>query len=197
MKPSQLIVLTIISISVFYTLVGNPKVVTEIYLITILPALLYGFIKKDPNIIHISIFLILINLSEYIIFGYEIISLEAIDINKVVHGILIYGIQMLISLTAVAIFIFRVQISRKISKSEKVDLTYFDGIFHWIFLYTSLVYLAAMIEYTLRNVFDLPSLILVYNNNETLIYLAWALTCGTLLSMVVHSIRSEIKVKVQ
>jgi hypothetical protein len=190
MKISQLILLTIISLAIFFTLVGNPMITSEIYLSVITLSLLFGAFKKDVNIVHISCLLLAFNLLEYIVFGYGLIDLSTFNKNPVIHGSIVFGTSLLLSIIAVLTFIFRVQISRVISKSDNIELTYFDGLFHWVFIYTSLIQLLALVEHLVRHVLGLRNITFVYHSYEALIYIAWALICGLILTMIIISIKS-------
>ncbi|CAM4106507.1 hypothetical protein [Pseudoalteromonas byunsanensis] len=184
MKFSQLIVLTIISMAIFYIMVGNPKITQEIYIVAIALTTCYGAIKKEPNVMHIALILLLINLLDYFVFAFGIIDLSSVGKNRILHGSLVYGIQLLISIFAIIILILRVQISRAISRSSKIELTYFDGLFHWVFIYLSLIYILALIENLAQHALGWDSMTLIYHNFESLVYIGWAVSCALLLTMV-------------
>ncbi|MCF6434537.1 hypothetical protein [Pseudoalteromonas sp. MMG022] len=185
MKFSQLMMLTIISLAISYIMIGNPKVTSEIYILVIALTALYGAIKKEPNILHISVLLLLINLVEYIIFAYEIININSFFDNEVLYGSLIFGIQLIISILSIFIFVLRVQISRAISHSSKIELTYFDGLFHWVFIYLSLIYVLAILENLARHLLGWHNITLIYHSFESLVYIGWAVSCALLLTMVI------------
>lgn len=187
MRFSQLIILTIISIATFYIMVGNPKITLEIYIATVALTACYGAIKKDPNVLHIALILLFVNLVDYVIFAFGIIDLSTTGKNRVLHGTLIYGVQLIISVTSVIILIFRVQLSRMLSHSKKIELTYFDGLFHWIFIYLSIIYMLAIIELCARHIFGLHSVTIIHYNFTSLVYIGWAMSCALLLTMIIST----------
>ncbi|OHU87430.1 hypothetical protein BET10_08285 [Pseudoalteromonas amylolytica] len=185
MKFSQLITLIIFALTIFYILVGNPKITSEIYVTTIALTALYGLIRKEPNVLHIALILMFINLVEYIIFAYGIIDLSTAGKNRILHGVLIFGTHLLITVTSVILLIFRVQISRVLSRSTKIELTYFDGLFHWTFIYLALVSLLGLVEHLARHVLGFHSITIIYYNFTSLVYIGWAVSCALLLTMVI------------
>lgn len=191
MKLSHLILIVIIAISAFYIQVRNPDIVTLLYLTFLGFGIVCGMVLKDVNITHISIFLFLVNLVDYVLFGMGIIDLSAHNNDYLVLGSLVFGIQFVVNLIAIAIFLFRVQISRAISKSKSIELTNFDGLFHWFFMFLAVICFLAFTENAIRNVFDLDSFEFIYDYYEILYYIPWALTCGTLLTMMICSVKDK------
>lgn len=176
-----------ISLVLLISLVLGPKVTAEIYMAIIAITAFYGAIKKDPNVLHIALILLFVNLVNYIIFAFGIIDLSTAGKNRVLHGSLIYGVQLIISVTSVIILIFRVQLSRILSHSKKIELTYFDGLFHWIFIYLSMIYILAIIELFARHTFGLHSITIIHYNFTSLVYIGWAMSCALLLTMIIST----------
>ncbi|OHU87032.1 MULTISPECIES: hypothetical protein [Pseudoalteromonas] len=191
MKVSNLIFITIIALAVFYIQVANPDYVTYLYLTVLTFGVVFGVLKKDPNITHISAILALVAISEYVIFSYNIISLGGELDDYLVVGSLVFGVQLAINLIAVFLLICRVQLSKLISKttSKNIELTAFDGIFHWFFIFAGIINLLALLENVLRNGFDFKYLTFIYDIYENLGYTIIALICGTLITMLVVSAR--------
>ena len=72
-------------------------------------------------------------------------------------------------------------------------MTHFDGVFHWIFIYTSSVYLLALLENIAWSYFEMKSWTFIYDNFEGFVYIAWAVSCGTLLTMMICSSKDNRK----
>ncbi|MCG7534278.1 hypothetical protein [Pseudoalteromonas sp. OOF1S-7] len=191
MKLSNLILLSIASLALFYIQLWDDRLVTPQYLIFLLVCACYGKFKKDINITHIAGFMFVATGISYVLFENGIINYVTPSGNPLLQGTIIYGTQLLLSLSTVFVLIFRVQISKLISKSSKVELTNFDGVFHWIYMYMSLLYILGMLENIAWSYFDMKSWTLIYDNFEGLIYIAWALCCGALLTMMILSGRED------
>ncbi|TMP45212.1 hypothetical protein CWB96_03730 [Pseudoalteromonas citrea] len=174
----------VISILLITIQLWAPVVVTPIYLTALAIAMIVGMYKNNINIIHISLFLLLLNIIEYIIFSTGLIELIKPETGQLIRGSIMFGVQLLISLLAVLLFVFRVQFSRVISKSNTVSLTLFDGFFHWIFIYTSFIYFIALLEHIAWFYFQSSYFTLVYDNFEGLIYIAWIVSCILLFNMM-------------
>ncbi|WP_234401225.1 helix-turn-helix domain-containing protein [Pseudoalteromonas sp. T1lg23B] len=162
-------------------------IVTPIYLSLLGMSALYGMYIKNINVSHIAGFILVLTTINLAIFETDLVNYVTPDENPLLQGVLIYGIQLLFSLTTALILIFRVQFSRLLSKSDQVELTHFDGIFHWLYLYSSSIYFLALAEEIAYTFFEMKSWTLIYDNFEGLIYIAWALCCGALLTMVICS----------
>ncbi|WP_046006074.1 hypothetical protein [Pseudoalteromonas rubra] len=191
MKLSNLILLTIFSMAVFYMQLWDDRLVTPLYLTVLGVCVVYGTYKKDINITHIAGIILVFTGIEYAIFEAGIVNYVNPSDNKLLQGTLIYGMQILFCLLITILLIFRVQVSRLISKSPKIELTYFDGIFHWIFMYMSVINLLGLIENIAWSYFDWKSWTLIYDNFEGLIYIAWAVCCGAVLTMMICSAKSN------
>ncbi|CAM4049206.1 hypothetical protein [Pseudoalteromonas byunsanensis] len=187
MKVSNLILLSIASLLFFYIQLWDQKLVTPIYLSLLGMSTLYGMYIRDINVSHIAGFILVLTTINLAIFETDLVNYVTPSDNEIQQGLIIYGIQLLFSLTTALILIFRVQFSRLLSKSDQVELTHFDGIFHWLYLYSSSIYFLALAEEIAYTFFELKSLTLIYDNFEGLIYIAWALCCGALLTMVICS----------
>ncbi|MBQ4846580.1 hypothetical protein [Pseudoalteromonas sp. MMG005] len=191
MKVSDLILLSIGSMLFFYIQLWEHQIVTPLYLLLLGVCAAYGVYRKDINMTHIAIFILVLNTIPHIIFEIGIIDYVTPYQDQLIRGMLIYGIQLLFSLITVITLIFRVQISRVLSKSKHIALTRFDGIFHWLYMYTFTIYLLALLENIAWAYFEMKSWTLIYDNFEGLIYVAWALCCGTLLAMMITSTKSN------
>lgn len=183
MTKSRLILGLIISLSIFYIIIENAHVSTYIYLSIIASNLAFSVFTKNKNSAHICIFLLIINTVGYLLFGLGAINSLLIEGSKIANGLIIYGIQLSLNIAMFFAFIFRVQISRLISDSNDIYLNDFDGLFHWLFLYFSLISLLALIEFILRCVFDQYFLKVIYDNYENLVYIGWSVTNGLLFTM--------------
>ncbi|AOT07842.1 hypothetical protein S4054249_08300 [Pseudoalteromonas luteoviolacea] len=190
MKTSFLIVLSVVAILAFFIQLKTPFVVTPLYILLLCFALFAGQVLKDINIFHTSLFLLTINSLNYIIFISGLIDLTAIDNDYLSQGTYVFGVQLIVNFVAFCVFIFRVQLSRLISSSNNIKLTYFDALYHWYFLFLMLVCFLALIENYLRIALDFTSTF-VYDTFELLHYLPWSLTCGTLLAMIIYSIKEK------
>ncbi|MBQ4850716.1 hypothetical protein [Pseudoalteromonas sp. MMG012] len=147
--------------------------------------------RKDINVTHIAGFIFILTAVNYPIFDSGLINYVTPSDNKLLQGTIIYGTQLILSIITVFVLIFRVQLSRLISKSNNIALTHFDGIFHWLYIYASLIYLLALLENIAWSHFELKSWTLIYDNFEGLIYIGWALCCGALLAMMISSTGSN------
>ncbi|TMP22879.1 hypothetical protein CWB99_23770 [Pseudoalteromonas rubra] len=189
MKLSHLILVIIAAIAFFYIQLWEHVVVTPLYLVLLSACTIYGVYKQDVNVAHISGYILVLTAIDHTIFATGLINNVTPEKNKLLQGTIIYGTHFLLSLAMVIVLIFRVQITRLFSNSSKVKLTHFDGIFHWIFIYNSAVYLFALLENIAWSYFEMKSWTLIYDNFEGLIYIAWALCCGALLTMMILSAR--------
>ncbi|MCO7189025.1 MULTISPECIES: hypothetical protein [unclassified Pseudoalteromonas] len=189
MKLSNLILLSIACLAFFYIHLWDDRLVTPQYLIFLFVCACYGKYKKDSNITHISGYIFIVTGVSFVVFENGMINYVTPSESPLLQGTIIYGTQLILSLATVFVLIFRVQLSKLISKSPQIELTNFDGIFHWIYIYMSLVYFLGMIENIAWSYFELKSWTLIYDNFEGLIYIAWALCCGALLTMMILSAR--------
>ncbi|NSY34329.1 hypothetical protein DS891_12225 [Pseudoalteromonas sp. JC28] len=191
MKLSNLVLLSTATIAFFYIQLWDPRIVMPLYLSLLVVSTVYGFYAKNINVLHISSFILICTGISYVIFEGGIISYVLPDENKLLQGTVVYGTQLLLSVIAFIVMIFRVQLSRFISKSNDIELTYFDGLFHWIYMYTSLIYLLGLVENIAWSYFNLKSWTFIYDNFEGLIYIAWAICCGAVLTMMICSAKSN------
>ncbi|MBR8845213.1 MULTISPECIES: hypothetical protein [Pseudoalteromonas] len=191
MKLSNLVLLSTATIAFFYIQLWDPRIVMPLYLSLLVVSTVYGFYAKNINVLHISSFILICTGISYVIFEGGIISYVLPDENKLLQGTVVYGTQLLLSVIAFIVMIFRVQLSRLISKSNDIELTYFDGLFHWIYMYTSLIYLLGLVENIAWSYFNLKSWTFIYDNFEGLIYIAWAICCGAVLTMMICSAKSN------
>ncbi|PAY01842.1 hypothetical protein KIJ96_14145 [Pseudoalteromonas piscicida] len=191
MKLSNLVLLSIASISFFYIQLWDESLVMPLHLLLLSVCTLYGMYRRDINITHIAGFILVLTASSHAVFELGLINYTIPDENKLLQGTIIYGVQLLFSITTALILIFRVQISRLISKSKQIELTYFDGLYHWIYMYTSLIYLLGLVENIAWSYFNLKSWTFIYDNFEGLIYIAWAICCGAVLTMMICSAKSN------
>ncbi|AOT10048.1 hypothetical protein [Pseudoalteromonas luteoviolacea] len=191
MKLAHLIFATVIALTAFYIQIDNPSKVIHLYISTLAFCFTFGIYKNEPNIYHISIILFLIAISEHLIFSYGLVNLGKNNDNYLVVGTVVFGIQLLINLFAIILFIFRVQISRLFSSSSKIILTDFDGLFHWVFIAASFMNILALIENALRNGLGWLSLTFFYDIYPTFGYALIAVTCGLLLTMVIIQLKNK------
>lgn len=195
MKISNLILLSIFSILLFYIQLWDHRVVTPIYILLLGTCAGYGIYKKNINMKHIALFLLVIHIIDFGIFEAGFIDYITPYENQLERGTLIFGTQLIISIATVFILIVRVQLSRFFSKSKSIALTHFDGIFHWLYIYLSAIYLLALLENIAWSYFDMKSWTFIYDNFEGLVYVAWALSCGALITMMITSTESNDHIK--
>ncbi|KNC68300.1 hypothetical protein [Pseudoalteromonas ardens] len=191
MKLSNLILLSIVSVAFFYIQLWDPLLVTPMYVALLGLSLVFGVVTRDINMTHISSFILVLTGSSYIAFSEGFINYITPSENKLLQGTIIYGVQLIVSLSIALLLIFRVQVSRMISKSKQIELTHFDGVFHWIYLYLVLVNLLALLENIAWSYFEMKSWTIIYDNFEGLVYIAYALCSGTLLTMMILSARQN------
>ncbi|KAF7772361.1 hypothetical protein PCIT_a2423 [Pseudoalteromonas citrea] len=137
---------------------------------------------------HISGFIFALTAINFTIFSTGIIDIVALQENQLLRGTIILGIQLIFSVITMIILIFRVQLSRKLSSSNNIKLTPFDGIFYWLYIFTSIIYALGLLENVAWSYFKIASMDLIYSNIAGLIYISWALCCYMFLTMVVLSI---------
>jgi transcriptional regulator with XRE-family HTH domain len=179
--------LDFVTVAFIFSQLWSPEIITQLYLFLLAVCTTYAAYTKNINMMHINGFILFIYIINYFIFQVGLINYITPEANKLLQGTIIYGAHLLFSLALVLILIFRVQLSRLLSQSKSIELTHFDGIFHWIFLYTSTIYLLALLENVAWSYFEIKSWTLIYDNFEGLVYIAWALSCGALLTMVICS----------
>ncbi|WP_234401224.1 helix-turn-helix domain-containing protein [Pseudoalteromonas sp. T1lg23B] len=184
-------ILDFVTIGFVLSQLWSPMIITPIYLVLIGICIIYGVYTKNINMAHIAGIIFALTGAGYVIFESGLINKTTPDENQVLQSILIFGTQLLLSLTTTFLLIFRVQLSRRLSKADSIKLTPFDGVFHWIFIYLVVVNLAALLEDMAYLLLDLKSWTLIYDNFEGLIYFAWVLCCSALLSMMICSTKSK------
>ncbi|CAH9055926.1 hypothetical protein PSECIP111854_01683 [Pseudoalteromonas sp. CIP111854] len=183
--------LDIVTLAFILSQLWSDIIVTPLYLSLLGICAAYGVYRKDINMTHIPGFIFVLTAINFAIFEVGLINYVAPESNKLLQSALIYGSQLLFSLAIVLVLIFRVQLSRLLSSSNNIELTHFDGIFHWIYIYTSLIYFLALVEDMTYIFFDMKSWTLIYDNFEGLIYISWALCCGALLTMMIVEAKSN------
>ncbi|TMP45208.1 hypothetical protein CWB96_03755 [Pseudoalteromonas citrea] len=193
MKPSNLILFSIASMAFFYIQLWDVSLTTPLHLSLLGACTVYGIYIKNINMSHIAGFIFTLTALPTIIFETGLINHIIVNMSKVLQGLIIYGTQLFFSLATISILIFRVQVSRHLSKSKNIELTNFDGVFHWIYIYISILYLSSMVEYFIKSHFNMNSWTLIYDNFEGLVYIAWALNCGALLTMMITSQKSDTR----
>ncbi|MBQ4864642.1 hypothetical protein J8L98_23440 [Pseudoalteromonas sp. MMG013] len=148
--------------------------------------LIYGVSRKEPNIIHISVILLTLNILEYIIYGTQIIDWSNGSFeSNVVRGVLLYGVQLIIALTSFGLFIFRVSISRAISDSKKIRPLEQDSFITWSFLYLCIIYILALVESLSYNLLNSTLFSFIYSNYEPLVYIGWSLISASLITTAI------------
>ncbi|WP_046003608.1 hypothetical protein [Pseudoalteromonas rubra] len=190
MKASHFVMLLIVAFSTYLIQLWEPQYTAPLYLGILSLCILLGLVLNNINLTHIALFLVVINGLEYGFFQMGVIDLVAKDSDYLTKGTVIFGIQFLISVFAVLLFIFRVQLSRKISNSDKVALTHFDTFFHWFFILSALNCFIALLENVFRNIYDLEFRFF-YDIYPSVAYVLWALTCGSLVTMVILSLKDR------
>ncbi|MCG7560323.1 hypothetical protein [Pseudoalteromonas sp. McH1-42] len=191
MKLSNLILLSIASLAFLYIYIWDISIATTLYVTLLLLSTMYGVLKQEVNVTHISGFILAGTGISYVIFEAGVVDVITPSENKLLQGTIVYGVQFLLNLLTATALIFRVQISRVLSKSKQIELTHFDGIFHWIFLYMCLINLLALLENIAWSYFEMKSWTVIYDNFEVFIYIAYAICCGALLTMMILSARED------
>ncbi|KAF7774472.1 hypothetical protein PCIT_a0923 [Pseudoalteromonas citrea] len=187
MKLSHLILFSIASIAVFYIQLWDDSIVTPLHLSLLAICLAYAIYIKNINMAHIAGFILLITGVNQAVFEIGLVNSITPDSSAFLQGLLIYGTNLLFSFVLASVLIFRVQLSRKISHSKNIELTHFDGIFHWVFIYIAIINFLILLEHLAYVLFDLKSWTFIYDNFEGLVYIAWAVSCGALLTMMICS----------
>ncbi|MBD1581613.1 hypothetical protein [Pseudoalteromonas sp. S16_S37] len=185
MKLSNLILLSIASLAIFYIQLWDDQIVAPLHFSLLSLCAVYAIHKKNINMAHIAMFILAITVFNRVVYETGLINDVTPSGNLFLQGLFIYGTNLLFSLALALVLIFRVQLSRTLSRSVNIQLTHFDGIFHWVFIYMAVINLIALVEYTAWSYFEMKSWRLIYNNFEGLIYIGWALCCGALLTMMI------------
>jgi DNA-binding XRE family transcriptional regulator len=183
--------LDFITVAFIFSQLWSPDIITQIYLYLLVVCTAYAVYTKNINMAHIAGFILIIVGANRLVFETGLINDVTPSNNPLLQGLLIYGTSFLFSLILALILIFRVQLSRILSNSKNIELTHFDGIFHWIFIYMALVNSIAMAEYIGWSYFEMKSWRFIYNNFEAFIYIGWALSCGALLTMMICSFKDN------
>jgi len=184
MKKSTVIILMFILTSITYTLIGDVELISIIYLSSIAIAISYGVLRGEINLKHISFLFLVIYIIEYS--STEIITqnMELAGSSKFTIAVAHYTFQIIASTLATIAFIFRVQISRLISKSGKISLTLFDGVAPWIYIYMTILLSLSLAEYVLYEKFNFTYLSFIYDYFKVLMFIAMSGVTSILLSMV-------------
>ncbi|MBQ4846581.1 helix-turn-helix transcriptional regulator [Pseudoalteromonas sp. MMG005] len=190
-KNGQSKLLDIMSVILLFSPLWSHLIVTPLYLLLLGVCAAYSVYRKDINMTHIAAILFTLTAANHVVFEAGIVDYVTPIENQLIQGTLHFGIHLMFSLTMVIALMFRVQLSRFLSKSKRIALTHFDGIFHWLYIYASLIYLLALLENIAWSHFELKSWTLIYDNFEGLIYIGWALCCGALLAMMISSTNSH------
>ncbi|RJE77790.1 hypothetical protein BGP78_08350 [Pseudoalteromonas sp. MSK9-3] len=169
----------------------SPDIVTQLYLFLLVVCTAYAVCTKNINMAHITGFILVITGTNRLVFELGLINSVTPSGNALLQGLLIYGTNLGFSLALTFILIFRVQLSRKIYHSKNIELTHFDGIFHWVFIYMAIINFLILLEHLAYVLFDLKSWTFIYDNFEGLVYIAWALSCGALLTMMICSSKNN------
>lgn len=185
MKKSTIIILAFILTSIIYTLIGDVELISIIYLSSILAAIFYSVLKGEINLKHISFLFLITYIIEYS--STEIITqnMELAGSSKFIIAVVHYTFQIIASILATIAFIFRVQISRLISKSGNISLTLFDGIAPWIYIYMIILLSLSLAEYVLYEKFNFTYLSFIYDYFKILMFIAMSGVTSILLSMVI------------
>ncbi|KZW99003.1 hypothetical protein JL49_20115 [Pseudoalteromonas luteoviolacea] len=191
MKLVHLIFATVIALTAFYIKLDNPNNVVFLYIVVLAFFYAFGIFNNEPNISHISMILVIVTLIEHLTFAYGLVNLGQLGDNFLIIGTIVFGLQILINLLAILLFMFRVQISRLFSNSSKIILTDFDGLFHWLFIAAGFVNVLALIENALRNAFGWHSLTFIYDTYEIYGYALMAIACGLLLTMLILKVKNK------
>ncbi|OHU90605.1 MULTISPECIES: hypothetical protein [Pseudoalteromonas] len=191
MKLSNLILLTIVSVAIFYIQLWDDRIVTPLHLSLLGVCVAYAIYSKSINMAHIASFILVCTVTNRLVFETGLINDVTPADNALLQSLLIYGTNLLFSLILTLVLIFRVQLSRMLSNSKNIELTHFDGIFHWIFIYMVVINLLILLEDMALILFDMKSWTLIYDNFEGLVYVGWALCCGTLLTMMIVEAKSN------
>jgi len=193
MKPSHLILFSIASIAVFYIQLWDDRIVTPLHLSLLAICTAYAIYIKNINMAHIAGFILLVTGTNHTVFEIGLVNNMTPSDNLLLQGTLVYGTNLMFSLALALILIFRVQLSRRVSDSKNIELTHFDGIFHWVYIYMAAVNLVTLLENIAWSYFEMKSWTLIYDNFEGLIYIALALSCGALLTMMICSSKDNRK----
>ncbi|TMO75808.1 hypothetical protein [Pseudoalteromonas aurantia] len=185
MKNSTIILITFILMSIVYSIVGSIEKANLLYAASIIFVAGYGILKKEINITHIALIFFTIYSFEYFIIEIFTEKLKEIGMSKIFIANIHFGFQITSSLIATVILIFRVQLSRLITKSEEVSLTLFDGITPWIYIYMTLISTLTAVEYNLDYFFDFKYFSFVYDYYEVFIHISMSAVISTLLSMLI------------
>ena len=180
------------AIIIFGTL-WNYLIAAPLYLLLLATCTAYGVYVKNTNITHISAFILVLSALNFTLFSTGMINDMTNAENELLQGNIVFGVQLFFNFMIATLLIFRVQLSRKISNAKDIKLTYFDGILHWIYLYISVIYLLGLIENIGWAYFELKSWTFIFNNIKELIYVAWALCFSTLLTMIISTIKPQVK----
>ncbi|TQF72640.1 hypothetical protein [Pseudoalteromonas luteoviolacea] len=191
MKLVHLIFATVIALTAFYIKLDNPNTVVFLYIVVLAFFYAFGTFNNEPNISHISMILVIVTLVEHVTFAYGLVNLGQLGDNFLIIGTIVFGLQILINLLAVLLFMFRVQISRLFSSSSKIILTDFDGLFHWLFIAAGFVNVLALVENALRNALGWHSLTFIYDTYEIYGYALMAIACGLLLTMLILKVKNR------
>jgi DNA-binding XRE family transcriptional regulator len=188
--------LDFVTVAFIFSQLWSPEIMTQSYLYLLVVCTAYAVYTKNINMAHITGFILLISGVNQSVFSMGLINNITPDNNLLLQGTLIYGTNLMFSLGLALILIFRVQLSRIISHKKNIELTHFDGIFHWVYIYMAAINLVTLIENIAWSYFEMKSWTLIYDNFEGLVYIAWSVNCGALLTMMICSSKDNRKNKV-
>lgn len=175
-----------------YIFIENPHITIKLYLISAAFVALYSILKKELNMLHISAFVISLCTIEYITIGFFDNFLKSSFSDKLTVAILYYTYQILFNIIGFFVFIFRVQISRVLSRSKEIKLTPFDNIIHWVFIYKFIVISLHTIDYYINSKYNISTLSFFYTFYEELIYFGMATIITILVCMAIYYEKEKI-----
>ena len=181
--------LNLISVILLLSPLWSPDIVTSLYLLFLLSSILYGSYIKNVNLIQIALCILIPSILNHIIFQSGLFNALAPSNNQLAKDLLLYTVHFTTSTLTIMLLLFRVQIFR--SLSEKTTLTHFDGVFHWLFIYTSLIDVAIFMEHLARHKFNMTSWTIIYYNFQGLIVISWVLSIIFLSAMILTPPQNE------
>ncbi|TMO61224.1 hypothetical protein CWC19_20980 [Pseudoalteromonas aurantia] len=193
MKNSNKLLILMVLTFFSYTLISNPKITSVIYLTSTLIVIIYSILKKEINMLHISSFISLIYAVEYTSIGYYEEFLTSFISDSFVVSIFYYLYQIAFSLIGIVLFIFRVQVSRVISKSKHIKLTPFDNLLPWIYMYNFIAVTIHSFDYYLDEIHQVKTLSFFYIYYEEILYLGMSMIITILVSMVIYHEKEKIQ----
>ena len=174
----------ILTLTIFFTSIGisstDPVVFSYIIITIGIVFILFSFKVKDFNIAILAMIILIIpTLSEFVIFGTGLISLDSNIENRLIQNSIIYGIHLFLNILFLAPITYRLELSKKLFPQLKIKYTFADAIFPWLQLISIFLTAAALIENYVRHTYSID-ITFVFYSYSLIIFMIYSFSASTI-----------------